>query len=200
MKKLHSLQKKLLKILKDNIDDPLTVRELQDALKASSPSVVHHHILQLENKGYLRRNPNNPKDYQVLSDSPEKTITYINLYGLAQCGPKGSILDGNPVERIPIASKILGFSSYEAFMVKAKGNSMSPKINDNDLVIAKRSKTADNGDIVVCVNNGEALIKKLKKGKETILISLNPVFEPFLASRDFRIEGIVKSVLSYNLY
>ncbi len=200
MRKLHSIQEKLLKILKDNIDDPLTVRELQGTLKASSPSVVHHHILQLENKGYLRRNPNNPKDYQVLSDSPEKTITYINLYGLAQCGPKGCILDGNPIDRIPIASKLLGFPSSEAFMVKAKGKSMAPKINDGDLIISKRASSATNGAIIVCVNNGEALIKKLKKGRETILVSLNPAFEPFLASKDFKIEGIVKSVLSYKLY
>lgn len=199
MKKLHSIQQKLLKILKNNIDDPLTVRELQNALQASSPSVVHHHILQLEKKGYLRRNPSNPKDYQVLSDSPEKTITYVNLYGLAQCGSKGCILDGNPVDRIPIASKILGFSSSDAFMVKAKGKSMTPKINDGDLIIAKRASSASNGAIVVCVNNGEALIKKLRKGRETILISLNPVFEPFLASKDFKIEGIVKGVLSYKL-
>ena len=200
MKKLHSIQQKLLNILEDTIIDPLTVRELQDALKASSPSVVHHHILQLEKKGYLRRNPSNPRDYQVLSSSPEKTITYVNLYGLAQCGPKGSILDGNPIERIPIASKILGFSSSEAFMIKAKGKSMAPKINDGDLVIAKRTSNANNGAIIVCVNNGEALIKKLKKGKEIILVSLNPDFEPFLASKDFKIEGLVKSVLSYKLY
>lgn len=200
MKKLHSIQQKLLKILKNNIDDPLTVRELQNALQASSPSVVHHHILQLEKKGYLRRNPSNPKDYQVLSDSPEKTITYVNLYGLAQCGSKGCILDGNPIDRIPIASKILGFSSLEAFMVKAKGGSMSPKINDGDLVIAKKSKQANNGTIAVCINNGEALIKKIvKKRKEVILVSINPSHEPFVAAKDFRVEGIVRGLYTYKV-
>ena len=93
MKRLHPTQKKLLVILKDNLDDPLTIREIQDILNISSTSVVAHHINQLEKKGYLKRNPNNPKDYQVLTDSPEKLITYLNLYGLANCGPKGSILD-----------------------------------------------------------------------------------------------------------
>lgn len=199
MKKLHSAQAKLIQLLKDNITDPLTIRELQDRLNISSPSVVHHHMQQLEKKGYLRRNPTNPKDYQILADSPEKAITYVNLYGLAQCGPKGSILDGNPVDRIPIASKILGFNSSEAFMVKAKGNSMTPKINDGDLVIAKKAHNADNGAIVVCVNKGESLIKKIQKGKETILVSLNPDFEPFVAAKDFRVEGIVRGIYSYKV-
>lgn len=197
MKKLHPIQERLLRILRENLTDPLTIRELQKELDISSTSVVHHHIQQLEKKGYLRRNPSNPKDYQVLANSPEKIITYLNLYGLAQCGPKGSILDGNPIDRIPIASKILGFPSSLAFMVKARGNSMAPRINDGDLVIAKKTKDADNGTIVVCINNGEALIKRVRKGKEIILISTDPSYEPFVAAEDFRIEGIVRGVYSY---
>ena len=201
MKKLHPCQKKLLEILKDNITEPLTIRELQKELGVSSTSVIHHHIQQLEKKGYLRRNPSNPKDYQILAESPEKTITYLNLYGLAQCGPKGSILDGNPIDRIPIASKILGFSSADAFMVKAKGSSMSPKINDGDLVIAKKTAEAESGSTVVCINDGEALIKKIQKGKgkETILVSTNPDYDPFVAAKKFKIEGIVRGVYTYQL-
>lgn len=197
VKKLHPQQGKLLAILKKNITDPLTIREIQDELKISSPSVVYHHIQQLEKKGYLKRNPANPKDYQILSDSPEKTITHLNLYGLAHCSPSGHILDGNPIERIPIATRLLSFPSSEAFMVKARGDSMAPKINDGDLVIARKTRMANNGDIVVCVNNEEALIKKIQKNNQTILISLNPSYEPFVASKKFRIEGIVKSVYSY---
>lgn len=203
MQELHSAQKKLLNILENNSENPLTIREIQEIMQVSSPSVVQHHIKQLEKKGYLRRNPLNPRDYQILSKSPDKQLTYLNLYGLAQCGPNGSILDGNPIDRIPIATKILGFNSAEAFIVKAKGDSMSPKINDKDLVIARKTDNiAENGDIVVCVDSGEAKIKKIQKSdksKEIILISLNDKYKPFLASDDFKIEGIVKAVYSYNV-
>jgi repressor LexA len=65
MRELHPVQEKLIRLLRNNITDPLTVRELQERLSISSPSVVHHHIQQLEKKGYLRRNPSNPKDYQI---------------------------------------------------------------------------------------------------------------------------------------
>ncbi|MFA5113742.1 MAG: S24 family peptidase [Candidatus Margulisiibacteriota bacterium] len=200
MKELHPTQEKLLKLLKQNIADPLTIRALQDELSISSPSVVYHHLQQLERKGYLRRNPANPKDYQILADSPDKIITYLNLYGLASCGPNGSVLDGNPIDRIPISTRILGFPSTEAFMMKARGSSMAPKINDGDLIIARRSKKVLTGNIVVCINNSEVMIKKIQKENgNTILVSLNPNNPPFLAADDFRVEGEVRSIISYNM-
>ncbi len=205
MLKLHPVQEKLLFLLKANYESPLTVRELQEELQISSPSVVQHHILQLEKKGYLRRNPTNPRDYQVLSDSPDKLVTYLNLYGMAQCGPNGSLLDGDPIERVPISTKILGFPSVEAFMVKARGDSMQPMIKEGDLVIVKKASDVNDSQIAVCVNNGEVLIKKIQKIKDVDtkrvrfnLISLNNDYSPFLASDDFRIEGVVRSVLNYS--
>jgi len=197
MKKLHPTQKKLLDVLKDTITDPLTIRELCERLNVSSPSVVHHHIQQLVKKGYLKRNPSNPNDYQILSDSPESSIVYLNLYGLAQCGPNGSILDGNPIDKIPISSRLLSIPASEAFLVKARGDSMSPRINDKDLVIAKKSSHAPDGSIIVCVNNEEALIKKLHSHEKTkILTPINQKYAPIPISSDFRIEGIVKGIIS----
>jgi len=200
-KNLHPIQKRLLDLLIKNIDEPLTIREMQDILDASSTSVVAHHLTQLEKKGYLKKNPANPRDYQILKDAPEKQIAYLNLYGLAHCGPNGSVLDGNPIERIPISTRVISFPSVEAFMVKAKGDSMEPKINDSDLVIARKTNDADSGSVVVCVNDGEALIKKIKKeGRNTILISLNPKYQPFLADKNFRIEGEVRGVITNKVF
>lgn len=199
--KLHPLQQGLLKLLAKNIDDPLTIRAMQEELGASSTSVIAHHLAQLEKKGYLKKNPYNPKDFQVMQ-APERGITYLNLYGLAHCGPKGSVLDGDPQDRIAISTKLLSFPSDLAFMVKAKGNSMEPKIQDGDFVIAKKSSDAHDGEIVVCVNDGEALVKKIKKSdKDYILISLNHEYQPFIATRkNFHIEGIVKGVISNKIF
>jgi repressor LexA len=201
-KKLHPLQQQILDLLVENSDDPLTIREIQDAVNASSTSVIAHHLTQLEKKGYLKRNPFNPRDYQVLKGGPEKQVTYINLYGLAQCGPDGAILDGNPIDRIPISARLLPFPAEEAFMVKAKGDSMEPKISEGDLVIAKKTNDADNNSIVICANKGESLIKKIKKEKDDIiLISINSEkYQPFLADREsFKIEGEVKTVITNKL-
>ncbi len=193
---LHPAQQKLLDLLAKHVDEPLTIRELQESIDASSTSVVVHHMIQLEKKGYLKKNPNDPRDYTVL-DGPEKQVAYLNMYGLAQCGPSGSFLDGTPVDKIPISTRLLTFPSSEGFLVKAKGDSMTPKINEGDVVIAQKSTIAVNGNMVVCVNSGEALIKKIQKeGNNIILSSLNPQYDPFMAAKDFRIEGIVKGVVS----
>ena len=87
-------------------------------------------------------------------------------------------------------------------MIKAKGDSMEPKISNGDLVIVKKSNNAESGDIVVCVNDDKAMIKKIEKQNKNsiILISLNSdKYKPFIASENFRIEGVVKGVITNKL-
>ena len=127
-KQLHEIQERLLELLTKNSDKLFTIREMQQMLDISSTSGVVRHLAQLEKKGYLKRNPYNSRDYKVLHQSPEKEIAWINLYGLAQCGKNGMLLDNHPIDRIPIATRLLSFPSLEAFLVKAKGNSMAPRI------------------------------------------------------------------------
>ena len=195
--KLHKTQGILLELLKSDIDKPMTIRDLQDELGLSSPSIVHHHLQQLELKGLLKRNPSNPKDYQVL-DGSVKEIVYLNMYGLAQCGPAGSILDGSPVDRIPIASRILKFPSEEGFIVKAKGDSMEPTIKAGDLVIAQKNKIAKSGDVIVCVNNEVVIIKQIHIQEDRVILqSFNNRHPPILAAADFRVEGLVKCIVNY---
>ncbi len=199
MDDLHKNQILLLKLLEQNIESPLTIRQIQDELDFSSPSVVSHHIQQLEKKGYLKRNPHNPKDYQIFL-SPDKPIVYLNLYGNAQCGPEGSILDGNPIDRIPIASRLLKFPASDGFIVTAKGDSMEPQIKEGDLVISQKSNYANSGDLIVCVHNEEVLIKKyFKHDNHITLISMNSEKYPPIPVRDsLKIEGIVRNILKYN--
>ena len=201
MDDLHKNQVSLLKLLEQNIESPLTIREIQNALDFSSPSVVAHHIQQLEKKGYLKRNPNNHRDYQVFL-TPEKEIVVLHQYGNAQCGPNGSILDGNPVDKIPIASKLLKFPAREAFIVSAKGDSMEPRIHEGDLLISQRMSNPNNGDIVVCVFGEEVLVKKFfHQDNRITLISINsekypPI--PIYESDYLKIEGIVRNIIKYN--
>ncbi len=194
---LHQIQEQLLELLTKNSDKLLTIREMQQMLGISSTSGVVRHLAQLEKKGYLKRNPYNPRDYKVLDQSPEKEIAWLNLYGLAQCGKNGTLLDNHPIDRIPIATRLLSFPSFEAFLVKAKGSSMAPRIKEGDLVIGKRTNSFENGMLAICINDGEAFIKKIQKdGNSIILTSLNVEFPPFLALDDFRIIGEVKGVIS----
>lgn len=199
MAKLHPQQIALLNLLRKSADNPMSIRDLQEELGMSSPSVVQHHMQQLEKKGFLKRNPSNPRDYQILSD-PEKPVSYLNLYGMAQCGPDGKLLEDNPIERIPISIKLLRFPASEAFLVEAEGDSMEPRITKGDLIIIQQKNTAENGDTILCVNDEKVLIKKYRKdGLNIILISENHTkYPPIIASSEFSIVGIVRGVIKYN--
>lgn len=200
MKSLHDKQKIIFELLKTNFSNPLTIKELSSKSDIDSPGVLYYHLAQLEKKGYLKRNPNNSKDYIVL-DSPEKNVVYIGKYGKARCGPNGNILEGNPIDHIPIASNLLRFPSADAFIVEADGDSMEPKIFEGDIIIAKKQNIASHGDIVVCSLNEEVLIKKyIKIGNNISLISLNQEkYHPIGVSENdlFIISGLVKNILHY---
>ena len=187
MKALHAKQAQLLEILKANISDPLTMEELAERLNVSSKSVVFHHITQLEKKGYLKRNPANPRDYIVLKD-PERNVIYLNMYGMAKCGPEGTILDGTPTRVVPVDPSMIYFPACRGFMVEAKGDSMQTMIAPHDC-------------IVVCVNNGEVMVKRFTQdGNNVILQSENPAYNPIVADQTaFHVEGIVRSIIKRNV-
>lgn len=200
MKKLHPTQEKLLKLLKDNIDNPLTIRELGSQIDEESPGVVYHHLTQLEKKGFLKRNPNNPKDY-VLMDSPDKKIVYLNKYGTAKCGPGGLILAGNIIDRVPMPSSLLKFPAAEAFIVEAKGDSMEPKIKSGDIIIAQQRNAAEHLDLVVCSYKEEVLIKQFLIADGVLLLSsLNSnKYPPMRVTKhDLKIAGVVKNIIHYD--
>jgi len=192
---LHEKQIAILNLLQSNGDNHLTLRGIMEEVDGlTSPSHVQHHLNQLEKKGYLKRNPSNPRDYIVLQDA-EKPISYLNLYGMAKCGPEGTLLSGNPIDQVPVYSKLIRFDVSEAFLVQALGDSMSPTIHENDLVIAKKNESYSNGDIVICTLNSHVHIKKYRKIKNLILLeSINKNVEPIVVTKDdsLRVEGVMK--------
>lgn len=196
MKALHPTQAKLLEILKNNITDPLTMEELADRLNVSSKSVVFHHIKQLEKKGFLKRNPANPRDYMILKD-PQRNVVYLKMYGMAKCGPAGTILDGTPTRVVPVDPSMVYFPVGKGFMVEAKGDSMEHLISPKDWLIVETNHLPKNKDVVVCVNNGEVLVKRFNNdGKNVILLSENPAYAPIVADpATFHVEGIVRSII-----
>lgn len=70
----------------------------------------------------------------------------------------------------------------EFFGLQIKGDSMSPRIMNGDVVIVRKQDDADTGDIVIAIINGDdGCCKKLKKtGSEIVLISLNPAYSPMV--------------------
>lgn len=99
----------------------------------------------------------------------------------------GRVAAGIPINAI---EEILDWEEIPAEMARQgeffgliiRGDSMSPRIMNGDVVIVRKQDDADTGDIVIAIINGDdGCCKKLKKtGSEIVLISLNPAYSPMV--------------------
>ena len=96
---------------------------------------------------------------------------YIPLIGKSSCG-KPKDYDLNGYEPVPVPSDMYKDGMYA---VEAEGDSMSPKINDGDIVYCQPNRVIDSGNIVHYWLNGESGIKKYKMNEQGTIISLIPI-------------------------
>ena len=97
----------------------------------------------------------------------------------------GRIAAGTPIEAIQhevdrFAAPKAMLGSGEHYMLEVQGESMiEAGIHDGDLAIIQRADTAQSGDIVVALVDGEeATLKRLRKrGGSIALEAANPLFE-----------------------
>lgn len=84
-------------------------------------------------------------------------------------------------EEIPEQMASLG----DFYGLRIGGDSMEPRIVEGDVVIVRKQDTAEDGDIVIALVNGnDAVCKRLKIYKDGIaLLSNNPVYSPMYFSR-----------------
>lgn len=92
------------------------------------------------------------------------------------------------------------FSKKDTFALKVTGDSMiGIGIDKGDLVIVHKQNTAQNGDIVIAINNHEATMKKfMLMGDSVLLLSENPNYEPIQMKREDiiiigKVIGVMKS-------
>ena len=69
---------------------------------------------------------------------------------------------------------------YEYFYLRVVGDSMSPKIDDGDLILIHKQSSVDSGDIgAFLVDGDEGYVKRVKYDTDYItFISLNPAYAP----------------------
>jgi repressor LexA len=200
-------QRKVLEVIRDAVEHrgyPPSVREIGELVGLTSTSSVHHQLAALQRKGYLRRDANRPRAVEVfapsrgegqLAENDERPVpAYVPLVGQIAAG--GPILAEERVEAVfPLPKEIVGEGTL--FMLKVVGESMvDAAITDGDWVVVRQQPTADNGDIVAAMIDGEATVKVYHRTRDghTELIPRNPQYDPILAD-DAVILGKVVSVL-----
>ncbi|WP_105566847.1 transcriptional repressor LexA [Microbacterium halophytorum] len=192
---LSDKQLAILEVIQRSIQTngyPPSMREIGDAVGLKSLSSVTHQLGQLELSGYLRRDPGKTRAMEVLIDLPgtagENPADSAPQVGDAAMIPLvGQIAAGVPItadqqveEIFPLPRQLVG--KGELFMLKVQGESMiDAAICDGDWVVVRSQGTAENGDIVAAMLDGEATVKVFRqRDGHTWLLPRNTNFEPIL--------------------
>lgn len=194
-KTLSTKQLAILEVIRGSVAErgyPPSMREIGDAVGLSSLSSVTHQLNQLELAGYLRRDPNRPRALEVLIDvpgtEPRQSAAEPPPIGDATMVPLvGRIAAGVPItaeqqveEVFPLPRQLVG--KGELFILKVVGDSMiDAAICDGDWVVVRSQPTAENGEIVAAMLDGEATVKVFRqRDGHTWLLPRNTAFEPIL--------------------
>ena len=171
---------------------PPSMREIGDAVGLASLSSVTHQLKQLELAGYLRRDPKRPRALEVIIAVPttatvEQDVPAVPVGDAAMVPLVGRIAAGIPItaeqqvdEVFPLPRQLVG--KGDLFMLKVVGESMiDAAICDGDWVVVRSQQTAENGDIVAAMLDGEATVKVFRqRDGHTWLLPRNTAFEPIL--------------------
>lgn len=117
-------------------------------------------------------------------DVPAKQMSSVKIpvLGHVAANPEGiyAVEDIIGWEEISMDIAVTG----DHFGLVIRGDSMEPRILNGNIVIVKKQSTAETGDLVIALINGEnATCKKLLKSQSGItLISYNPKYEPRIFS------------------
>ncbi len=215
---LTTRQRRILEVIREHMREqgyPPSVREIGEAVGLTSTSSVAHQLGTLQRKGFLRRDANRPRAVDVrLPEAAEHDRAGHNAAGLddeaerraAQPRPAyvpvvGRIAAGGPVlaeqaieDVFPLPRELVGEGTL--FLLRVVGDSMvDAAITDGDWVVVRQQPTANNGDIVAAMIDGEATVKTFKRRDGHVwLMPHNTAYEP-IAGDEATILGRVVTVL-----
>ncbi|WP_433301117.1 transcriptional repressor LexA [Actinoplanes sp. CA-030573] len=182
---LTARQRQILTMIRDWSDRhgyPPTMREIASAVGLASPSSVAHQLTVLEERGHLRRDARGSRAVALLDDTTEKTEekhtddVRVPLLGAIAAG--APILADEQVEdELTLPLSMVGRGTL--FALRVKGDSMiEAAICDGDVVVVRQQPTAENGDIVAAMLEGEATVKVFRRtGSQIDLVPRNPAYD-----------------------
>ena len=199
--RLTERQCRILEVLKDSIDRsgyPPSMREIGELVGLTSTSAVHHQLLALETKGFISRDAHRPRSYIVRNPAeggdpadPEQTAWQRRLAATPQASAMievpvlGRIAAGPPIlaeqhveDVLPLPRELVGEGTF--FALHVVGDSMvDAAICNGDTVVVRQQPSAENGEIVAAMIDGEATVKQLKiVGEHVWLMPRNPNYDP----------------------
>jgi repressor LexA len=194
---LHFIHKRLQS---DGV--PPSFDEMKEALDLRSKSGIHRLITALEERGFIRRLAHRARAIEILklpdsleaktprrapAEAPDGRGVSMGAVAMSiELPVMGRIAAGTPIEAIKEVSHNVAVptsmlaSSGRHYALEVKGDSMiEAGINSGDVVVIQEQSTAQNGDIVVALIEGEeATLKTFRRRGSTIALeAANPAYE-----------------------
>ncbi len=195
MRPINDTQQKIYEFLceRSQCGVPPSVREIGAAVGLRSTSSVQANLDSLEEAGYIERDPLLKRSIRVLGQA--ENVTSVPLLG--------TVTAGMPILAV---EQIEGYIAYNGrtsrdkplFALRVRGESMLwAGILDGDIVVAEKTPSAANGEIVVAMIEDEATVKRFyKENGHFRLQPENDAFEPIITD-EVIILGKVVAVYRY---
>lgn len=207
---------KFLVKYQDEYKRPPSIREIGDATKISSTSVVNYYLEQLEKMGYIERDGRVSRGLR-LTDKVNEVVQIIT--DLLRVPVVGRIVAGEPAPvpssdfnyydaetTVEIATSLLPEpeKNKQLFALEVQGDSMiDAMVSEGDLVIMKpinNNAEVRNGDMVAVwlPNQDETTLKYFYKEKDGYRLQpANPTMDPIMIDKDepLEIKGKVVMVI-----
>jgi repressor LexA len=195
-------QKQVYEFIRRHLESenqPPTIAEIGKQFQMSSSASVHSILSALEREGLIKRIPNVSRGIE-LTKSPEQdgeSNDYeIPLLGLVAAGqPIEAVLSQ---ETVSAPRSMIGRGRM--FALRVRGDSMiEENIQDNDIIIVSSQETAENGQMVVALIDGNyATVKKFYREPDFIRLEpANPQFKPIFikTAERIQIQGVVRGLI-----
>jgi repressor LexA len=177
------------------------MREIAGAIGLKAQSAVDYQLTKMEAKGWVRRDPGRPRALEWrrpdggLPVRPELLSTdYLRVprWGFVPAGPRDAVQIRDDDWQLPV--ELVG--NGQLFLLQVRGDSMiDAAILDGDWVVVRQQTTAQNGEVVVAMIDGEATVKTLYCADARVwLMPQNPVYEP-IPAEEATLLGKVVTVL-----
>lgn len=181
-----------------------TQREIKDHFGFKSFGSVQAYLKYLMSAGYLETDWNARRGITLASNEETIKINRPSI-DVEDIPWLGDIAAGIPIEAIENPSetiqvpKSMMAKDGQYFALSVVGESMiEAGILDGDLIVCRHQNSAENGQVVIALVDGEATLKTIKKSKSSIeLIPSNSKMKSFIIGpdQDFRIAGILVGLM-----
>lgn len=180
-----------------------SVEELRRDLHVGSTRTVLRYLDLLEQEGAIERGDGARSIRLLRSQRWSVETRAIPLVGDVPAGP-AMTAEENIEGWIRVPKVLASPATDKFFLLHVRGNSMDKAdvrgdvIENGDLVLVRQRPTAQSGEIVVALIDGEATVKRLVTAPGYCVLkpqSSDPVHKPIVVSDDFRVLGTVTRVL-----